>query len=115
MFCSKNIPLKILPALRRGVTGFLFAYQLERGRDGGRWMVDFANWLNDLFNPEKKYREKPAMQQRYYKSIRKPFEITPRITQQKIDEILDKINQQGYDSLSEEERDLLKKASQEDL
>jgi hypothetical protein len=101
--------------LASALTGFLFAYQLQRGRDGGKWMVNFINWVNDLFNPEKKYKKKPVSQQRYYKSIRKPFEKTPRITQQKIDEILDKINQQGYNSLSEEERDILKKASQEDI
>ena len=105
----------VIAHVASGVTGFLFAHQLERGRDWGRWMVDFVNWLNDLFNPEKKYKEKQVTQQRYYKTIRKPFEKTPRITQQKIDELLDKINQQGYTSLSEEERDLLKKASQEDL
>jgi membrane associated rhomboid family serine protease len=95
--------------------GFLFAYQLERGRDWGQWMTDFVNWLNDLFNPDKKYKQKPVSQHRYYKTVRKPFEKTPRITQQKVDEILDKINQQGYSALSEEERDILKKASQEDL
>jgi len=98
-----------------GITGFLFAHQMERGKDWSRWMVNFINWLNDLFNPEKKYKQKPVSQQRYYKTVRKPFEKTPRITQQKVDEILDKINQQGYQSLSEEERDILKKASQEDL
>jgi membrane associated rhomboid family serine protease len=98
-----------------GLTGFLFAYQLDRGRDWSAWMVNLLNWTNDLFNPGKKYKKKLVSQQRYYKAIRKPFEKMPRITQQKVDEILDKINQQGYNSLSEEEREILKKASQEDL
>lgn len=104
-----------LPHIAGALIGFLFAYELERGRDWSRWMVNFLNWLNDLFNPEKKYKQKPVTHQRYYKTVRKPFEKTPRVTQQKVDEILDKINQQGYGSLSEEERDILKKASQEDL
>jgi len=56
-----------------------------------------------------------VLQQGNSKTIRKPYQKTPRITQQKIDELLDKINQQGYSSLSEEERDILKKASQEDI
>ena len=34
---------------------------------------------------------------------------------EKIDEILDKINQKGYDRLTEEEKELLKRASEEDL
>jgi membrane associated rhomboid family serine protease len=98
-----------------GITGFLFGHQLLRGRDWSAWMVNFMNWLNDLFNPEKKYKQKQVIQQGYNKTSRKPYEKTPRITQQKIDEILDKINQQGYPSLTDEERDILKKASQEDL
>jgi hypothetical protein len=32
-----------------------------------------------------------------------------------VDEILDKINQKGYSHLTEEEKELLKRASKEDL
>jgi hypothetical protein len=32
-----------------------------------------------------------------------------------VDEILDKINQKGYNSLTEEEKELLKRASKEEL
>ena len=35
------------------------------------------------------------------------------VNQQKIDEILDKINLHGFDALSEEEKTVLKKASEE--
>jgi len=96
--------------------GFLFVTQMQRGNDWSLWMINFMNWLNDLFNPEKKYGKKPISQQKHYKtSSRKPFEKTPRVTQQKLDEILDKINLEGYHSLSQEEKDFLKKASQEDI
>jgi len=37
------------------------------------------------------------------------------VTQQRIDEILDKINQKGYHFLTDEEKELLKRASEEDL
>ncbi|HEY6977265.1 MAG TPA: rhomboid family intramembrane serine protease [Chitinophagaceae bacterium] len=105
-----------LAHLGGAVIGFLFITQMQRGNDWSLWMINFINWLNDLFNPEKKYRKKPVAQQRGYKTTsRKPFEKTPRITQQKLDEILDKINMEGYHSLSQEERDFLKKASQEDI
>ena len=67
-------------------------------------MINFMNWLNDLFNPEKKYKQKPVSSQGYNKTTRKPFEKTPRITQQKIDEILDKINQQGLSNHYQIER-----------
>jgi hypothetical protein len=101
--------------LAGGTIGFIFIKQMQRGRDWSRWMISFMNWLNDLFNPEKKFQKKPVKQQQFYKATKKPFEKTPRLTQQKLDEILDKINQDGYHSLTDEEKTFLKKASQEDF
>jgi hypothetical protein len=37
------------------------------------------------------------------------------ITQERIDMILDKINQKGYENLTDEEKNILKKASKEDI
>jgi len=37
------------------------------------------------------------------------------VTQQRIDEILDKINQKGYQKLTEEERDMLRRASEGEI
>jgi len=51
----------------------------------------------------------------FYKKTRQPYKKTPNITQQRIDEILDKINQKGYRFLTDEEKELLKRASEEDL
>jgi hypothetical protein len=51
----------------------------------------------------------------FYKAGKSPYTKTPRVTQERIDEILDKINQQGYDHLTEEEKELLKRASNEGL
>ncbi|MDP4131101.1 MAG: rhomboid family intramembrane serine protease [Bacteroidota bacterium] len=31
--------------------GFLFIYQMRRGRDGSIWINQFFDWLGDLFNP----------------------------------------------------------------
>lgn len=101
--------------LSGGLIGFIFILQMNRGYDMGAWMNNFYNWISDLFNPEKKYKQNPVKQQRFYKVSRKPFEKTPRVTQQKLDEILDKINQEGYSSLSDEEKEFLKKASQQDI
>jgi len=95
-----------------GFTGFLFIAQVRRGRDPGAWMTSVSTWVNNLFNPEKKHK---GEEQFYYKTTRKPFEKTPHVTQQKLDEILDKINQQGYHFLTDEEKEFLKKASQEDF
>lgn len=104
-----------LAHLAGGTIGFIFIKQMQKGNDWSDWMNNFYDWVNDLFNPEKKFRKKPVAQQQFYKTSKKPFEKTPRLTQQKLDDILDKINQEGYDSLSEEEKIFLKKASQEDF
>jgi DNA-binding IclR family transcriptional regulator len=77
-------------------------------------MNNFASWINDLFNPEKKLASKSEKQKLHYRAHEKPFVKTPHITQQRIDELLDKINQKGYSSLTEEEKEFLKKASAED-
>jgi len=104
-----------LAHLAGGAIGFIFIRQLRRGHDWGGWMIRLLNWLDDLFNPEKKHAKPSQKQTHFYKTHKKPFEKTPHITQQKLDEILDKINQKGYHFLTDEEKDFLKKASQEDI
>ena len=54
-------------------------------------------------------------QQHFYRASRKPYEKKPHFTQQHLDEILDKINQKGYHFLTDEEKEFLKKASEQDL
>jgi hypothetical protein len=78
-------------------------------------MTDVANWFDDLFNPEKKQAEPAVKAKLFYKANQKPFEKTPHVTQQRVDDLLDKINLKGYNSLSEEEKEFLKKASREEL
>jgi hypothetical protein len=94
-----------------GLTGFFFVYQLKRGNDIGKWLTNFMDWINNLFNPEKKHMQ----QELYYKTSRKPYEKSHRFSQQKLDEILDKINEEGYHLLTDEEKEFLKQASKENL
>jgi len=94
-----------------GLTGFLFILQLRRGNDMGAWIINLGNWINNLFNPEKKYKQEKL----FYNAKRKPFEKTHNFSQQKLDEILDKINEHGYHHLTEEEKEFLKQASKENL
>jgi membrane associated rhomboid family serine protease len=97
--------------LAAGIVGFIFIQQLRKGRDLGAWMNRFASWTNDLFNPEKKQQQ--AGNRHFYKASREPFQKQRNVTQQRLDEILDKINQEGYHYLTEEEKAFLKKASSE--
>lgn len=96
-------------------TGFLLIVLLRRGYDWSNWMNNFFDWVNNLFNPDKPRKGKEVKTQLFYKSTVPPFRKTSNITQQRIDEILDKINQRGYSSLSEDEKEVLRRASKEDL
>ena len=80
-------------------------------------MNSFFDWCANLFNPEKKSWKKTARKDLYYNTRgTQPFKKVPNITQKRIDDILDKINQQGYRFLTEEEKDILKRAAEaEDL
>jgi membrane associated rhomboid family serine protease len=98
------------------LAGYLFVYLLRKGRDGSVWMNSFYDWITNLFNPNKKQATTPDKEKVFYNTgSRKPYTKTSNITQQRVDEILDKINQKGYHFLTDEEKSILKKASEEDL
>lgn len=96
------------------IIGFMYIFQLRKGKDMGAWMYGLVNWINDLFNPEKKHRKQTEKDKLFYKSSTEPFKKKANITQQRLDAILDKINQQGYHFLSEEEKTFLERASKEE-
>jgi membrane associated rhomboid family serine protease len=95
--------------------GWFFIYCLRRGYDGSIWINRFFDWCNDLFNPNKKRKGRSPKDEFYYKvSGTQPYKKIPNVTQQRIDEILDKINQQGYRFLTDEEKEILKRAADEE-
>lgn len=100
--------------LAGALAGFLFMYSYRQGYDWGGWINNFFDWFTNLFNPDKPKKGKVIKSELFYKSTKDPYKKTPNVTEQRIDEILDKISQKGYDSLSDEEKDLLKRASQKD-
>jgi membrane associated rhomboid family serine protease len=95
--------------------GYLFVVMLRRGSDWGTPINKFFDWANNLFNPDKPKKGKTVKGQFYYKTTVPPYKRTnTTITQQRVDAILDKIGQKGYESLTEEEKEILKRASKED-
>ena len=78
-------------------------------------MNNFFDWVNNLFNPDKPKKGKNIRQELFYKASTTTYKKTPNLTASRIDEILDKINADGYCSLTDEEKELLKKASKEDF
>ena len=107
-----------LAHLSGGLIGFLFIVSLRKGYDWGKWMNDLYFWFINLFNPEKKTLTPPNKIKEkifYNAGTQKPFQKRPVITQERIDEILDKINQKGFQHLSEDEKNILKKARETDF
>ncbi|MEO8584337.1 MAG: rhomboid family intramembrane serine protease [Flavitalea sp.] len=95
--------------------GFIFVLQLRKGRDWSLWMNQLFDWITNLFNPDKKDWKKTAKKELYYKSKgTTPFKKVANVTQKRIDDILDKINQQGYKFLTDEEKEILRRASEEE-
>jgi membrane associated rhomboid family serine protease len=94
--------------------GLLFITMLRRGSDWSDWMNSFFDWVNNLFNPDKPKKGKTVKSQLFYKTKVPPYKKNAHVTQQRIDEILDKISQKGYNSLTPDEKDILKRASGEE-
>jgi hypothetical protein len=103
--------------LTAAAVGFLFGRNLMRGRDWSVWMNRLFDRAATAFNPDRTRATKERVRQKvfYETGGREPYRRKANVTQQKIDEILDKINQKGYNRLSDEEKDLLRRAGDEGL
>jgi len=117
VFYLKEKPGYFFPHLAAALVGFFFVQGLKRGEDWGEWMNRVYQWITNLFSPKKKSAPRRPVKQEVFYNTRghQPFKKTSNLTQQRIDEILDKINLKGYERLTEEEKELLRRASEEDL
>ncbi len=98
--------------------GYIFISLVRKGRDPGLWINQFFDWVSGLFDPANKFEKDKNPRERFYYNVSgtQPYRKIPNITQKRIDEILDKINQQGFRLLTEEEKEILKRAAdKEDL
>jgi membrane associated rhomboid family serine protease len=92
--------------------GYFYIKQLQNGTDLGLWFTKLMDGLTNLFS---KRNSTPFVKvHKNYNTTtmpRRESRIVPKDkTQQQIDEILDKISQSGYDSLTKEEKDFLFRA-----
>jgi membrane associated rhomboid family serine protease len=95
--------------------GLAFVWQLKKGNDWSAWMNRFFQWTGNLFNPDKKEWKRTARREHHYKTKgTQPYKKVSNVTQKRIDEILDKINSQGFIFLTDEEKDILKRASEDE-
>ena len=78
------------------VAGFLFVLLLQKNIDGSVWMNNLYNWFMNLFNPHKHKAGNTVKEKVFYNTgNRSPYKKTSNVTEQRINEILDKINQKG--------------------
>lgn len=98
-----------LAHLAGALFGFIYIKTLQRGFDLSKPISILQDFFEDLQKPKKK---KPP-----FKAVHKNSNINTTnsnfskdINQKKIDDILDKISQSGYDSLTKEEKEFLFKA-----
>ncbi len=92
--------------------GYVYIMQIRKGNDPGAWMHKLYDWFVNLFEPNAKPAKKTIKKEVFYNTKgQPPYSKKPNITQQRVDDILDKISQKGYSSLTQEEKDILKKAA----
>ena len=92
-----------LAHLGGAMIGFLYQRNIVRGNDFGQWISNFWNFIFTL------YTFKRTRVRKVYRSPN-PKPNQKDVNQEKIDEILDKISQSGYASLTKEEKELLFRA-----
>ncbi|UMB60942.1 rhomboid family intramembrane serine protease [Lutibacter sp. A80] len=86
--------------------GFIYANQLEKGNDIGKWFEGLLNYFSNFIKPKENSPLKTV-----HKSKGRTSKNDISIPKQrKIDLILDKISKSGYESLTQEEKDFLFRA-----
>lgn len=88
--------------------GFVYIKQLQAGVNWGGWITATLEWIKDLFKP--RIKVKVSYRKNDIPNGKKAANVSG-ISQKEIDEILDKISDGGYESLTKEEKEKLFKAS----
>ncbi|MCS7005002.1 MAG: rhomboid family intramembrane serine protease [Cytophagales bacterium] len=90
--------------------GYMFIKNLQRGRDWSLPFGRFRNWTKNWFKPKRSMKVTVGGKHASYKTTLRSQSLEP--TQEVIDAILDKISVQGYEKLTNEEKQILFRASQ---
>jgi hypothetical protein len=104
-------PAHLMLNIGAALTGFLLMTAIKKGAQPGRWMYTISERIGSLGTPNE-YAQSQRGDSRRNRAMNN-FSSSKTSAEKRIDEILDKINQRGYNSLSKEERELLVKASKD--
>lgn len=103
-----HMPVVIMAA-GGSLTGFCYIKLLQAGYKPGAWMYDIGGTLQRMATPN----EEAIARRRKEQALNDPDQQTEREKQDRVDELLDKINRRGYSSLSKAEKEYLRKAGHE--
>ncbi|WP_318527359.1 rhomboid family intramembrane serine protease [Rasiella rasia] len=103
----------MLAHLGGALFGYVYAKQLAKGNDIGKWFEATIDWFTNLFKTRKQKPFKKVHRTTTTASSRSSSKSPVTANQKKIDAILDKIGKSGYDSLTKAEKDFLFKAGKE--
>ncbi|PSL49188.1 membrane associated rhomboid family serine protease [Chitinophaga niastensis] len=114
LLASSRYGVTYIPELAGGaIAGWLYMYQWKKGNDLGAGFNKLTFKLTHVFHPasqqinpedlkKKNFPPNPELQ---------PFKRIGKVPEQRLNEILDKINENGLSSLSPDERETLLRAS----
>lgn len=105
MVLSSGYYMPVIVMLLAGAaSGFVYVRLLQAGYRPGEWMGWLAGRIEGSVTPGGNKSGRAGKT--------RPFPVSRHkdMSQERIDEILDKINQKGFSALSKEERDILKRA-----
>jgi hypothetical protein len=104
--------LAIMLCIGGALTGFVYSRLLKSGYSPGEFIYNGMDRLQQKFTPDEAQLTEKKSRKRV-EILRTMYEPKKGISQDRIDEILDKINDHGYHSLSREEKDILFRAGKD--
>jgi membrane associated rhomboid family serine protease len=108
--------VQMLAHLAAALAGVAYILLLRKGFDPGAWMNRVYFRTIHMFSPDKGRERRQTRQRIFYNNEgRSPFKKQYIVTQERVDEILEKIHEQGYHFLTEEEKNLLKRAAEDGI
>lgn len=102
----------VLQLLAGAATGYIYIRTLRNGYRPGDWMYNIGGKIEGMVTPDEEALRKKKGAKRT-PTFTNAYEAKAGISQKRIDDILDKINQKGYNSLSAEEKEALMRAAKD--
>ncbi len=95
----------LLAHIGGAIFGYVYARQLTKGNDIGKWFEKIMDWFANLFKTRKQKPFKKVHRTQRRTATGKKTDKDDN--QRRVDAILDKIGKGGYDSLTKAEKDFL--------